>query len=168
MVETVPVFQLERTHAKTSQNTQNIESQKHTIKRQSFLELFKKWQTLENSLKLKKTKCWKRGGKMGETVPVFLISLTHLNTSQNLRLCRTTKRYAFTSCSPFSFFKMAHAENFLQLLKIVSYQTSDIYRRNLSKNQNHHHCYQVDHPQILLNLEHTHIFWVYTIYDILL
>ena len=54
MVETVPVFQLERTHAKTSQNTQNNESRKHTIKRQSFLELLKKWQTLEKFLEVKK------------------------------------------------------------------------------------------------------------------
>ena len=54
MLETVPVFQLERTHAKPSQNTQNIESQKHTIKRQSFLELLKKWQTLEKFLEVKK------------------------------------------------------------------------------------------------------------------
>ncbi len=56
---------------------------------------------------------------MGETVPVFLFSPTHLITSQNLRLCHTTKRYAFTSCSPFSFFKMELGAMFEQTSKTL-------------------------------------------------
>ena len=48
MGETVLVFQLERTHEKTSQNSQFIEPHKHTIKRHSFLELLKNGRRLKN------------------------------------------------------------------------------------------------------------------------